>query len=162
MPATVIDKSGVAASDTWQHLADSETVVTGNVTITWNRFRTEASQWLNRSEPLGIRLGSADEPAELVEHLGKFALISLDFPAFADGRLFSSATLLRERLGYNGELRARGDYLSDQVFFLTRVGVDSFELNANHREDEIRAALSDFSVKYQAAVDEPRPLYRRR
>ena len=53
-------------------------------------------------------------------------LIILDFPKFTDGRAYTQARLLRERLGYTGELRASGAVFIDQLPFLLRCGFDSF------------------------------------
>ena len=81
---------------------------------------------------------------------------------FTDGRAFSQARLLRDRHGYAGELRARGDFLRDQMFFLRRVGVDAFEFPEGTNLQDRLKAFEEFSVTYQAAVDNPEPLYRRR
>jgi uncharacterized protein (DUF934 family) len=55
-----------------------------------------------------------------------------------------------------------GDVLQDQLFYMKRCGFDAFAL----REDkDIQAALkslNDFSDSYQAGVDQPLPLFRRR
>jgi len=88
--------------------------------------------------------------------------VAVHFPQFADGRGYSLGRLLRERYGWRGELRAIGDVLRDQLFYLTRCGFDAFDL----REDQdLQAALSafdDFSESYQTAVDQRQPLFRRR
>jgi uncharacterized protein (DUF934 family) len=49
----------------------------------------------------------------------------------------------------------------DQIFFLSRVGVDTFEPAHDIGPDAVREALATFSVRYQAATDEKQPLYRR-
>jgi len=65
-----------------------------------------------------------------------------------DGRGYSTARLLRERLGYQGELRAIGDIQRDQVHYLWQVGFDAF---APARDAEgVLAGLGDFSDGYQA------------
>lgn len=78
------------------------------------------------NEPVGVVLGPFDDPARLAPHLDRIALVALTFPAFNDGRAFSQATLLRERLGYTGELRAIGDVLIDPLVHMLRCGFDSF------------------------------------
>src|SRR5262245_13103489 len=64
-------------------------------------------QWLEAPQEGGaILLQPADDPRALAPTLGKLALIAVDFPRIGDGRGYSHATLLRERLGYAGPLRA--------------------------------------------------------
>jgi uncharacterized protein (DUF934 family) len=75
---------------------------------------------------LGVLIQPADNVKALAPHLDKIALVGVSFPAFNDGRAFSHSSLLRERLGYQGELRAVGDVLIDQIPLMLRVGVTSF------------------------------------
>ena len=74
---------------------------------------------------LGVLIQPADNVKALALHLDKLALVAVNFPAFNDGRAFSHASLLRERLGYEGELRAVGDVLIDQIPLMLRVGISS-------------------------------------
>jgi uncharacterized protein (DUF934 family) len=87
------------------------------------------------------------------------ARIAIAFPKFTDGRGYSSATLLRTRLGYRGPLRAVGDVLVDQLYLMARVGIDEFALRADQSVAAARRALAQFSVQYQGAVDQPLPLF---
>jgi uncharacterized protein (DUF934 family) len=75
---------------------------------------------------LGVLIMPADDVKALAPHLDKIALVAVSFPAFNDGRAFSHASLLRERLGYKGELRAVGDVLIDPLPLMLRVGITSF------------------------------------
>ena len=111
---------------------------------------------------VGVWLGPADDPAQVAADLDRFALVAIHFPKFVDGRGYSSAALLRNRYRYRGELRAIGDVGRDQLFYLMRCGFDAFEL-APHRDPHAAlASFGDFSVRYQASVDDPLPLFRRR
>ncbi|MBB4120506.1 DUF934 domain-containing protein [Martelella radicis] len=74
----------------------------------------------------GVVLGPFDDPTRLKPYLDRIEIIALTFKAFSDGRAFSQATLLRERLGYKGELRAVGDVLIDPLVLMLRCGFDSF------------------------------------
>jgi len=74
---------------------------------------------------LGVLIQPADNVKALAPHLDKIALAAVNFPAFNDGRAFSHASLLRERLAYQGELRAVGDVLIDQIPLMLRVGITS-------------------------------------
>lgn len=115
-----------------------------------------------RREPVGVWLAPADDPAELLADLRELPLIGVHFPKFADGRGYSTATLLRGRYGYRGELRAFGDVGRDQLFYLRRCGFDAFSLPPHRDPEAALASLQDFSVRYQASVDEALPLFRRR
>ena len=70
-------------------------------------------------------------------------LVAAHFPVFRDGRSFSTAALLRDRLDWQGEIRAIGDVLIDQLLQGARVGFDSFELRPDQNLD---IGLSQFSV----------------
>lgn len=110
---------------------------------------------------VGLWLAPSDEPSEAQPWFDRVDLIAVRFPTFSDGRGYSTATLLR-RLGWRGELRAVGDVLRDQLFYLSRVGFTSFAIREDRRAEDALAGLNDFSERYQAAVDEPLPLFRRR
>ncbi|MEH6388314.1 MULTISPECIES: DUF934 domain-containing protein [Pseudomonas] len=117
---------------------------------------------LARDGGLGVWL-EADEEVELIaDDLQHFQVVALNFPVFSDGRHYSSARLLRERYKYQGEVRAIGDVLRDQLFYMKRCGFDAFALRADRDPYEALESLKDFSVTYQAATDEPLPLFRRR
>ncbi|MFZ1860513.1 MAG: DUF934 domain-containing protein, partial [Candidatus Competibacter sp.] len=116
---------------------------------------------LARDEPVGVRLPNTADVTELAEDLPKLAVVALEFPKFSDGRAYSQARLLRERFGYRGEIRAVGDVLRDQLFFMARSGFDAFELREDRSLEEALAAFGDFSESYQPAADQPQPLYRR-
>lgn len=115
-----------------------------------------------RDGKLGIWLDSDEEPESIAGDLAHFALIAINFPAFVDGRGYSYARLLRERFGWKGELRAIGDVLQDQLFFLKRCGFDAYVVRADRDPEAALAGLRDFSVTYQSAVDQLEPLFRRR
>jgi len=130
---------------------DAETSDTGNITVSLMRWKDQQQKLLNRSGNIGIRLTPSDPIADLQDALEGITLIELDFPGFGDGRLFSHARLLRDRLGYTGEIRAVGNFLPDQMFYLWRVGVNAFQL-ANQEQIPLGlSCLGDFSVRYQAS-----------
>jgi len=109
-----------------------------------------------------LRLAPGDDPARVADRLGSAARVEVNFPSFTDGRGYSIARLLRERHGYQGELRAVGDVQRDQLFYLARCGFDAFLLREGLDAQEALAALQDFSEAYQASVERPEPLFRRR
>jgi uncharacterized protein (DUF934 family) len=113
-------------------------------------------------DALGVWLAPDSEPGELASDLDKIALVAVDFPVFRDGRGYSIGRLLRERYGWTGELRAIGDVLRDQLLYLSRCGFDAFAVREDKDLHDALNAFNEFSVRYQGAVDEPRPLFRRR
>lgn len=113
-----------------------------------------------RSGQVGVLLKSDQLPTQIAQ-LERAPLVAIEFPKFVDGRGYTSARLLRDRLGYRGEVRAVGDVLHDQLFYMSRVGFNSFALKAGKDFEGALSAFDDFSVAYQAAADDPRPLFRR-
>lgn len=111
---------------------------------------------------LGLWLESGEGPEAIAADLDRFAVIAVNFPKFTDGRSYSTARLLRERYAYRGEIRAIGDVLQDQLFYMKRCGIDAFALKEGKDIEAALAGFRDFSESYQAAVDQPQPLFRRR
>jgi len=109
-----------------------------------------------------LRLEPGDDPGAVAERLPAAARVEVNFPKFTDGRGYSIARLLRERHGYQGELRAVGDVQRDQLFYLARVGFDAFLLRDGEDAEGALAALAGFSEAYQSSVERPLPLFRRR
>jgi uncharacterized protein (DUF934 family) len=115
-----------------------------------------------RGAPCGVWLAPDEGPEALADSLPQLSLIAIRFPVFSDGRGYTSARILRERLGWRGELRAIGDVLRDQLFLMRRCGFDSFALRPDRSAAEALAALGDFRHVYQhATVDPDTPLLQR-
>ncbi len=153
-----IIKDGKIIQDDVRHLADDEAPIDGRFTVSLPRWLAEKSSL----KACGVRLRGEDAVAVIAEDLPKLEMVVVEFPAMADGRGFSHARLLHDRYAYKGEVRARGDFIRDQVYFLHRVGINAFEPLAGTDLENMLAALEDFTVNYQAAVVERHPLYRRR
>lgn len=110
-------------------------------------------EWLEGAADEGaILLQPADDVRALDGRIGNAALISVDFHRIGDGRGYTHAFLLRNRLNYRGRLRALGAVTADQVFAMARVGFDSFALRADQSADAAISALDTFSVPYQGAA----------
>jgi uncharacterized protein (DUF934 family) len=135
-----------------------ESVAAGDVIPLANYLALDASQRAG----VGVWLAPDSEPRELAPFTDRLPLIAVDFPAFKDGRGFSTATLLRTRYGFLGDLRAIGDVLIDQLFYMRRVGFSSFAVRADQDPERAVAALRTFTDVYQAGVDQPLPYFRRR
>lgn len=147
--------------DRWQPVADDAELPVGPVIVSLARWNRERVALLERGEPVGVRLPNTANVADLAGDLPRLAVVALEFPKFADGRAYSQARLLRERHGYRGEIRAVGDVLRDQLFFMARSGFDAFELRADRSLEDALEAFGEFSESYQPATDQPLPLYRR-
>ena len=98
-------------------------------------------------------LDNTEDVTRLGERLDGIELIVLQFPKFTDGRAYTQARLLRERLGYTGELRASGAVLIDQLPFLLRCGFDSFASAQKGFGEALAKARTLFSVVYQPTGD---------
>ena len=148
--------------DHWIHLDDDTNIVAGDITVSLTRWQTEHESLIQHEGRLGLRLSGDDPLEEIVPDLANFSLMVLIFPAFTDGRCYSFARLLRDRYDYAGEIRAQGDILMDQLFYMSQSGINSFELANPEQMDDAMAAFDDFSENYQATALKPEPLYRRR
>lgn len=153
-------KDGKAQDDGWQLVAAGASVsATSDVIVPLTLWQANGPMLRERSGRLGLWVDSC----ESVEGIGQgleFPLIAIHFPKFADGRGYTLARLLR-RQGFAGELRAVGDVLRDQLFLMQRCGFDSFALKPGKDEGLALAAFNDFSVRYQGAADDARPLFLR-
>lgn len=165
-----IIKDRIVVEDHWQVLQLEENDNAESVVIPAGRVIVPLKVWLAHAElkdrsDLGVWFASDERWEELQPVLQQnpqqFALIAVDFPKFTDGRGYSIAYNLRTRLGYNGELRAIGDVLRDQLFYMQRVGFNAFAVRADKNIDDALKGLTDFSEKYQTSWDEKTPLFRR-
>lgn len=149
-----IIKDRQLVDNTWTFIADDSPLPeNGDITVTLARWLADKEQLLKRPGKAGVRLNPSEQIELLAGDLAKIGVIELNFPIFGDGRLFSQARLLRSRDGYKGEIRAVGDYLPDQVFYLSRVGVNAFEFADPNHIQEALAAMNNFSVRYQASTN---------
>lgn len=115
----------------------------------------------DQTNATAVRLESGDDARALVPYLDRLALIEVSFPAYRDGRGYSSARVLREA-GYAGELRAAGDVLVDQVPFMRRCGFDSFAPEAPIDPVVLKASLDRYAFHYQPAADAVVPVWKLR
>jgi uncharacterized protein (DUF934 family) len=154
----VVDKNDTQGTDGWiEYTGDASVIPVGaKVLLPLTEFREFSGTWLKHvgeQGALGVRLSPSDDPLLIANDLEKLALVAIEFPAFTDGRGYSTATLLRERYRYIGELRAVGDVLRDQLFLLSRAGFTTFALRDDQNVEKSLAAFNDFSSYYQFAAD---------
>lgn len=161
-----IIKDGQVIDETW-HLLPKDVTLEGlsncdDLIVPFHLWIDHAHALKARDGGLGVWLDADEAVEEIADDLEHFQVIALNFPAFTDGRHYSSARLLRERYGYKGEIRAIGDVLRDQLFYMRRCGFDAFAVRPDRDPYDALEGLKDFSVTYQSAADEPLPLFRRR
>jgi uncharacterized protein (DUF934 family) len=156
-------KAGKIVEDNYVRVLDDAPLPDGvPVLLTAARFLADARELVERDAPLGVLWPNDRRVAELAPFVDRLALIALVFPKFKDGRAYSQARLLRERLGYRGELRATGEVLRDQFQFLLRSGFDAFEVKKPADAAVFAEAAARFSVFYQPSADGRLPVLRRR
>lgn len=153
-----------------EQIAGTKIPATGNIIVPLSVFvankdallsRMDAGSagiWLDTHETLESLIAALIESGRDINNL---PIIAVHVERFADGRIFSLGTLLRTRYGFKNELRAFGDVLKDQLFFLKRSGFNSFQIRAGRSAEDAISSLHDFSQPYQGAVDEPRPVFQR-
>lgn len=153
--------NGDVVHDPWTRVADDAPLLEGDCVVSWTRFQAERADLQRRTGRTGVVVPNTVDVRVLRDDLPWLHLVILELPVFRDGRAYSQARILRDQLGFRGELRATGEVLRDQIFYLRRVGFDAFEISPRHDARRAAVGLRDFSVAYQAAADEPNPIYRR-
>ncbi|HEX8011739.1 MAG TPA: DUF934 domain-containing protein [Casimicrobiaceae bacterium] len=158
-------KEGAIVEDRWTLLREATSlahVPAAGPAIVPLALWLAARDVLRARGELGVWLKPADDPDLLAAHCRELPLIAIDFPQFTDGRGFSIGRLLRERYGFAGELRAIGDVLRDQLYYLRQCGFNAFAVRADRDLEDALKGLADFSDNYQATFARPVPLFRRR
>ena len=117
--------------------------------------------FLDQPNAVSVRIEGGDDVRRLGPALDRLKLVEIDFPRFRDGRGYSSARILRER-GYEGELKAVGDVLVDQLLFMRRCGFDSFDPAQAIDLDVAKRALTEYDFVYQQAADGRVPVWKLR
>lgn len=162
-----IIKNGAVVADGWSLLRPDAGIAPEAVAVPAGPAIVPLPVWLAQRAALagradiGVWLASDERPEVLKDDLARLPVVAVDFPKFADGRGYSIAFNLRARLGFTGELRAVGDVLRDQLFYMQRVGFNAFAPRPDRDINEALKGLSDFSETYQASWDQKSPLFRR-
>jgi uncharacterized protein (DUF934 family) len=147
-------KNARITTDLFVHVADgAELPGDGDILISAERFLADPEALLRRPGKTGVIWPNNRAVDDLVPHLGRLAAVALVFPTFRDGRAYSQARLLRERHGYDGELRATGQVLRDQFVFMSRAGFDAFEVKKDADADAFAETMKRYSVFYQPTGD---------
>ncbi|WP_018274441.1 DUF934 domain-containing protein [Teredinibacter turnerae] len=158
-------KNGELVENSWQiytEAGDDAAFESGNWLLPLENYLNLQEAAHPNMENLGVIVPGDTDVGELAKIPATVPVVAIDFPVFTDGRGFTLGRTLREHCDFTGELRATGNYMLDQLFYLKRCGFSSFAIADEADMQTVNDALSSFSVKYQAAIDEPQPLFRRR
>jgi uncharacterized protein (DUF934 family) len=153
------DGAAQLAEDPYTLVSDDAQIPPGDVIVSLTRLQAEGGWLESAGRTVGVRLAAAEAPEALVGRLDRLALVALEFPKHRDGRAFSAARVLRERLGFTGELRAVGDVLLDHAFLMIRCGFDAFEPADRSTPEAWTRAASRFRHVYQRAGDDRAPAF---
>jgi uncharacterized protein (DUF934 family) len=147
-------KQGRITTDPFVHVVDgAELPDDGAILIPAARFLEDPEAVLKRAGKVGVIWPNNRDLDDLVPYLDRLAAVALVFPSFRDGRAYSQARLLRERHGYDGEMRATGQVLRDQFVFMSRAGFDAFEVKKDADADAFAETMKRYSVFYQPTGD---------
>ena len=133
-------------------------------------FRDDASSqeptvtvesFAGQSNATAVRLEPGEDARDLLPYLTRLSLIEVNFPVFGDGRGYSAARILREA-GYEGELRAVGDVLVDQLTAMRRCGFDAFKPNHPLDDAVVKTSLERYDDVYQKTIDGRPPVWAKR
>jgi len=147
-------KQGRIVTDLFVHIAEgAELPGDGAILVPAARFLEDPEAILKHAGKVGVIWPNNRDLDDLVPYLDRLAAVALVFPIFRDGRAYSQARLLRERHGYEGELRATGQVLRDQFVFMSRAGFDAFEVKKDADAEAFAATVKRYSVFYQPTGD---------
>ena len=157
-----IIKDKKIVEDHWRHVGPNQDMFLGDVIVPLDIWQSDCESLQKKNGKLGVLLEPDQHPSEIADDLDKFDVIAINFPTFMDGRGYSYAKILRDQYNYKGEIRAVGDIMRDQLFYLQRCGFNAFEIKEGKNIEEEIKGLNDFSETYQVSADQKVPLYRRR
>jgi uncharacterized protein (DUF934 family) len=156
-------KDNCVIEDSWIILDESsETIPEGDILLTYAQWQDHSNDISSHIGKLGVIIEGNAEIEDIVEPLLNLPLIAVNFPKFADGRGFSVARLLRERYNYQGEIRAVGGFIRDQLYLLSRCGFNAFKFSDDTDITKAANSLQDFTETYQVSAEQKNPLFRRR
>ena len=149
-----------------EQIAATQIPATGKILVPFTVWRANKDALASRlaQGEVGLLIATHEAIEDVVaevKEINAFPLVAVFVERFADGRIFSIGNLLRTRYGFKNELRAVGDVLRDQLFFLKRSGFNSYLIRADRNAQEALQSLKDFSEPYQGAVDNTQPAWRR-
>ena len=145
--------------DEWILLEADEPVGEGRAIVPLARWQSASP--VAGTSSYGLLVKADDPLAAVLAAAARSPLVAIAFASFTDGRGYSFARQLRAG-GFDGDLRAVGEVLRDQAFYLARCGFSSFAPAGHVTGEEFIAGLTDFSLVYQPAADQHRTIARLR
>lgn len=150
------------AEDGFVLVTDEEDAPTqGDVIVSLKRFLAEGDA-LAAGRKVGVLIQPDDAVEDLAYDLPRVAVVALAFPKYRDGRAYSSARVLRERLNFTGEIRAVGDVLQEQAQHMVRCGFDAFEPSDGSDPEAWLKATQRYRHVHQRSSDGREPLFAER
>jgi uncharacterized protein (DUF934 family) len=162
MPKLIKLHGGAAdfANDAFVVATEEEGVPSsGGVILSLAQFKEEGQDLIDAGRSVGVLIAPGEAVEDIADDLPHLALVAIAFPKYRDGRGYSSARLLRDRYGYDGEIRAVGDVLREQAGPMVRCGFDAFEPADGSTPQEWLAAAHRYSHVYQRGADARQPAY---
>jgi uncharacterized protein (DUF934 family) len=141
------------AEDPFTNVTDDAAMPPGDVIVSLTRFQSDGEALLSEGRQVGVRVASGEEVEALAYDLPRIAVVALEFPKYRDGRAYTSARLLSDRLNFKGEVRAVGDVLRMQAGFMVRCGFNAFEPADGSTVEDWERATQRFRHVYQRSSD---------
>ena len=149
-----IIKDGAIIDDSWTELDEEADVPSAaDIIVPLSVLLEKADRLSNHTGKLGLRIENDVDVEDHKELIAKADLIMLELPAFTDGRAYSQARMLREELGFDKELRVKGDVLADQAAYLLRCGFDSFDFEGEFDAEVWQKSTNIMTTGYQRSYD---------
>ena len=102
---------------------------------------------------LGVLIDTDDQLDEIVPYLSKIDLVVIEFSSFSDGRGFSTGYRLRNSIGYDAEIWAKGNLIADQYAQALQCGIDAVLIDdlqfKRQPIEQWQNALNDAPVPYR-------------
>ncbi len=163
-PLQVI-KDNQVVEDNWTRFETDDTEAAlpeGDVIVPLAYWKARRDELMATGNRIAVCINGDDELDDIVPELDKLELLAIEFPVFRDGRGYSMARALRQRHNFQGDIRAVGEVLRDQLYFMQRVGISSYQLKDGKDPQDALKGFTEFSVRYQGAVDNNEAIYGRR
>lgn len=152
---------GRTVSDSWVYVEDGAALTDSPSIISLARLIADADGLRRRNAPLGVVIRAdnqgktklGEDVRDLAPYLDMLGTVAIDFPAYRNGRGYSSARILRDEMKFEGEIRAVGEVLFDQWSFMARCGFTAFEIDASTPPERFHEALGELRDVYQPASD---------
>lgn len=164
---SIIIKNSIIIKDNWLFLNINNKKKLKNIFFYNNKIIVHLNIWkkyfnfLKDKKKIGIWIFNYENLKKIKKKNLIFKIIVINFINFLDGRGYSLAYKIRNNFKYSKELRAIGNVLCDQIFYMQRVGFNSFLIKSNKNIYDALNCLYDFSEKYQSSYDENKPLFLR-